>query len=983
MSTNIIRVVGAREHNLKNITVEIPRDKLVVITGLSGSGKSSLAFDTIFAEGQRRYVESLSAYARQFLGQMDKPDVDHIEGLSPAVSIDQKGASHNPRSTVGTVTEIYDYLRLLFARAGIPHCPECGREVSRQSAQEIVDAVESLPENSRALILSPLVRGRKGTHQAVLEEIQKSGFVRVRVNGQIYDLGDDIQMDRYKMHTIEAVVDRMIIRRPGEDEEAQNFRSRLTDSIETALKFGDGYLIVHLLPNNEREPGEDLYFSEHLSCPVHGVSLPEIEPRTFSFNTPHGACQECQGLGGKLEIDPNLLIPDQDLSLNEGAIVITEWSGPREEGGYYWQTMEAAAREYRIDLEAPVHSIPKEKLDIVLYGTKGKEVTVHYRNKDGRRATFQTAFEGVIRNLERRYNETSSDYMRDKISQYMSQRTCENCGGARLRKEAMAVTIDDKNIVIVTEWPVLRTLEWVERLASPDTPLNTRQKVISERILKEIHARLGFLVDVGLDYLTLRRSAASLSGGEAQRIRLATQIGSRLMGVLYVLDEPSIGLHPRDNNRLLRTLMGLRDLGNTVLVVEHDEETIRSADWVLDLGPGAGELGGEIVAEGTVDEIVNHPDSLTGAYLSGRLQVPVPEKRRNGNGKSITIIGARENNLKNIDVKIPLAKLVCITGVSGSGKSTLMVEILYKALARYLHGAHTQPGDYKTIEGLDNIDKIINIDQSPIGRTPRSNPGTYTSLFDEIRKLFAELPESKIRGYKPGRFSFNVHGGRCEACQGQGQLRIEMQFMPDVYVPCDVCHGARFNRETLQVRFKELNIAEVLDLSVDEALKVFSAFPAMMNKLSTLQDVGLGYIRIGQPAPTLSGGEAQRVKLSRELSKRSTGRTLYVLDEPSVGLHAADVHKLIEVLQRLVDGGNSVLIIEHNLDIIKVSDYLIDLGPEGGDLGGEVVAVGTPEEVSTIESSYTGQFLRKVFDPHRAEPTLEPERLVAQESLQE
>jgi excinuclease ABC subunit A len=974
MTFNAIRVVGAREHNLKNITVEIPRDKLVVITGLSGSGKSSLAFDTIFAEGQRRYVESLSAYARQFLGQMDKPDVDYIDGLSPAVSIDQKGASHNPRSTVGTVTEIYDYMRLLYARAGIPHCPVCGREVSRQSAQEIVDAVESLPEASRLLILAPLVRGRKGTHQGILDEIQKAGFVRARVDGKVHELEEEIQLDRYKIHTIEAVVDRIVVRQPSNTEDSQAFRSRLTDSIETALKFGEGYLTVQIvappsqetfpesgLEEPERRQERDLYFSEHLSCPVHGVSLPEIEPRTFSFNTPHGACPDCQGLGGKLEIDPGLLIPDPDLSLNEGAITISEWSGPRDEGGYYWQTMEAVAHVYRIDLDAPVRSLSESKLNTILYGTQGEEVTVHYQNRDGRKATFRTPFEGVIRNLERRYNETSSDYMRDKISQYMSQRTCPSCGGARLRAEALAVTINGVNIVRVTEWPVLHTLTWANQLYGEDSPLTTRQRAIAERILKEIQARLGFLVDVGLDYLTLNRSAASLSGGEAQRIRLATQIGSRLMGVLYVLDEPSIGLHPRDNKRLLRTLMGLRDLGNTVLVVEHDEETIRTADWILDLGPGAGEHGGLVVAEGPVEAILENLDSLTGAYLSGRMSVPMPKERRHGNGKLLKVIGARENNLKNIDVRIPLGKLVCITGVSGSGKSTLMVEILYKALSRELHGSHTQPGDYDRIEGLELIDKIINIDQSPIGRTPRSNPGTYTSLFDEIRKLFAELPESKIRGYKPGRFSFNVHGGRCEACQGQGQLRIEMQFLPDVYVPCDVCHGARFNRETLQVRFKNLDISQVLDLTVDQAIEVFSAFPAMMNKLNTLQAVGLGYIRIGQPAPTLSGGEAQRVKLARELSKRATGRTIYVLDEPSVGLHAADVHKLIDVLQRLVDSGNSVLIIEHNLDIIKVADHIIDLGPEGGDRGGELVAEGTPEEIVRVEVSYTGQFLRKTI----------------------
>jgi excinuclease ABC subunit A len=955
MSTNVIRVVGAREHNLKNITVEIPRDQLVVITGLSGSGKSSLAFDTIFAEGQRRYVESLSAYARQFLGQMDKPDVDYIEGLSPAVSIDQKGASHNPRSTVGTVTEIYDYLRLLFARIGIPHCPICRREVTRQSAQEIVDAVENLSEGSRIIILAPLVRGRKGTHQAVLDEIRKSGFVRARVDGHISELDEQMELDRYKIHNIEAVVDRLILQHTDAGEDVQGFRSRLTDSIETALKFGEGYLIIQDI-TNPQEP-HDLYFSEHLACPEHGVSLPGIEPRTFSFNTPHGACPDCQGLGGKLEIDPTLLIPDPDLSLNEGAISISEWSGPRDEGGYYWQTLEAAAREYDIDLNAPVKTISSEKLDIILYGTNGKEVTVHYRNKNGRQATFSTTFEGVITNLERRYNETNSDYMRAKISDFMSERTCTTCGGDRLRPEALAVTVDEINIVEVTKWPVLRTLDWANKLNHPDSHLNRRERAVSNRIFKELLDRLGFLVDVGLDYLTLNRTAASLSGGEAQRIRLATQIGSRLLGVLYVLDEPSIGLHARDNNRLLNTLKGLRDLGNTVLVVEHDEETIRNADWVIDLGLGAGENGGRIVVEGILNEILEHPESLTAAYLTGRRQIPVPGERRKGNGKQLIIFGARANNLKNIDVHLPLNKLICITGVSGSGKSSLMVEVLYKALARQLHRARIQAGDFDHIEGLDLIDKIINIDQSPIGRTPRSNPGTYTGLFDHIRQLFADLPESKIRGYQAGRFSFNVRGGRCEACQGQGQLRIEMQFLPDVYVPCDVCHGSRYNRETLQVRFKGLTIAEVLDLTVDSATEVFSAFPAMANKLKTLQDVGMGYIKIGQPAPTLSGGEAQRVKLARELSKRSTGSTLYVLDEPSVGLHAADVHKLIEVLHRLVDTGNTVVIIEHNMDIIKVADHIIDLGPEGGDRGGEIIAQGTPEEICQSESSYTGHYL--------------------------
>jgi excinuclease ABC subunit A len=974
MTANVIRVVGAREHNLKNITVEIPRDRLVVITGLSGSGKSSLAFDTIFAEGQRRYVESLSAYARQFLGQMNKPDVDSIEGLSPAVSIDQKGASHNPRSTVGTVTEIYDYLRLLFARIGVPHCPICGREVSRQSAQEIVDSVEALPEGSRLLILAPLVRGRKGTYQAVLEEIQKSGFVRARIDGQVYELDDEIELDRYKIHHIEAVVDRLIIRHSDETEEAQGFRSRLTDSIETALKFGEGYLIIQDVTNAQEQ--RDLYFSEHLACPEHGVSLPEIEPRTFSFNTPHGACPDCQGLGGKLEIDPDLLIPDPDLSLNGGAISTPEWSGPREEGGYYWQTLEAAAHEFHINLNAPVRSIPPEKLDIILYGTNGKEVTVHYRNKNGRQATFQTTFEGVITNLERRYNETNSDYTRAKISDLMSERTCTACGGDRLRPEALAVTLEEVNIVEVTRWPVLRTLEWAKKLSSPDSKLRPRDQAISSRIFKELLDRLGFLVDVGLDYLTLNRTAASLSGGEAQRIRLATQIGSRLLGVLYVLDEPSIGLHARDNTRLLNTLKGLRDLGNSVLVVEHDEETIRSADWVIDLGLGAGDNGGQVVVEGNLENILRHPESLTAAYLTGRARIPVPPQRRTGNGKSLTIFGARANNLKNIDVCLPLNNLICITGVSGSGKSSLMVEVLYKALARQLHHARTQAGDYDHIEGLENIDKIINIDQSPIGRTPRSNPGTYTGLFDHIRQLFADLPESKIRGYQAGRFSFNVRGGRCEACQGQGQLRIEMQFLPDVYIPCDVCYGSRYNRETLQVRFKDLTIADVLDLTVDTAMDVFSAFPAMINKLKTLQDVGMGYIKIGQPAPTLSGGEAQRVKLARELSKRATGSTLYVLDEPSVGLHAADVHKLIEVLHRLVDTGNTVVIIEHNMDIIKVADHIIDLGPEGGDRGGEIIAQGTPEGICQLETSYTGQFLRQYINQKSTSSRRQSKRLV-------
>ncbi len=966
MSSNTIRVVGARVHNLKNITVEIPRNRLVVITGLSGSGKSSLAFDTIFAEGQRRYVESLSAYARQFLGQMDKPDVDYIEGLSPAVSIDQKGTSHNPRSTVGTVTEIYDYLRLLFARVGIPHCPLCGREVVRQSAQEIVDAIEALPDGSRVLILAPLVRGRKGTYQAVFEEIRKAGFVRARVDGKVYSLDEEIVLDRYKQHTIEAVVDRLIISHNRSPEEKKASRTRLTDSVETALKFGDGYLTVSLqsesLPSDGRQP--DLHFSERLACPQHGISIPEIEPRTFSFNTPYGACPDCQGLGSKLEIDPDLLIPDKDLSLNEGAIAALEWGGPRQEGGYYWQSLEAVARYFEVDLNKPVRDLPREKLDVILYGTRGKEIPIRYKSSRGHEFTFARDFEGVIGNLERRYRETNSEYIRERIGEFMSDRPCPTCRGQRLRPEALAVTVAGVNIIEVSSWPILRVLEWIDELGGKKSPLTNRQKAIAERVLKEIKSRLGFLVDVGLDYLTLSRPAGTLSGGEAQRIRLATQVGSRLVGVLYVLDEPSIGLHPRDNTRLLNTLKGLRDLGNTVLVVEHDDETIRTADWVIDLGPGAGEHGGRIVAEGTPQDILTHPHSLTGQYLSGRKRIPVPSRRRSGNGKRLKIIRARANNLKDLTVEIPLGKLVCITGVSGSGKSTLLIDVLYKALAAQLMGAHTQPGEYEHIEGIEHLDKVINIDQSPIGRTPRSNPGTYTGVFDEIRKLFAELPESKMRGYKPGRFSFNVHGGRCEACQGQGELRIEMQFLPDIYVPCDVCHGKRFNRETLQVLFRDqYSIADVLDMTVEHALREFSAFPAMVNKLKLLQEVGLGYIRIGQPAPTLSGGEAQRVKLARELSRRATGRTLYVLDEPSVGLHAADVHKLIEVLQRLVDAGNSVLIIEHNLDIIKVADWIIDLGPEGGDRGGRLVAQGTPEQVMDARDSYTGQFLKEHL-PH-------------------
>lgn len=954
MSANVIRVVGARQHNLKNITVEIPRDKLVVITGLSGSGKSSLAFDTIFAEGQRRYVESLSAYARQFIGQMDKPDVDYIDGLSPAVSIDQKSTSHNPRSTVGTVTEIYDYLRLLYARVGIPHCPVCGREVVKQSAQEIVEAVEKLPAGTRILLLAPVVRGRKGTYQAIFEEIRKAGFVRARVDGKVISLDDEIELDRYKQHNIDAVVDRLVLARPENEEDARQARTRLTDSVETALKFGEGYATVSILD------AQDLHFSEHLSCPEHGISLGEIEPRTFSFNTPQGACPECQGLGSKLEIDPQRAL-DPEKSLADGALIAMEWNNVRDDAapGYYWQMLEAMSHAYHIDMNKPFRELSPEHQEIILRGTKGERVRVHYRNREGRTASFDAAFEGVLGNLERRYRETNSEYIRNKISEYMSDRPCPSCQGKRLRPEALAVTVAEANILEVTTWPINRALAWAQRLAGDEAALTPRQQAISERILKEITSRLGFLVNVGLEYLTLARSAATLSGGEAQRIRLATQVGSRLVGVLYVLDEPSIGLHPRDNDRLLETLKGLRDLGNTVLVVEHDDETIRAADWILDLGPAAGEYGGQLIAEGTPAQILANPNSITGDYLSGRKKVEMPPERRKGNGKSLRIVNATANNLKNVSVSLPLGELVCITGVSGSGKSTLMTDVLHAALAAKLMGAHTQPGAHERIEGMEHLDKIINIDQSPIGRTPRSNPGTYTGLWDEVRKLYAELPESKIRGYKPGRFSFNVHGGRCEACQGQGELRIEMQFLPDIYVPCDVCHGKRFNHETLQVAFKGYNIADVLDMTVDHALEVFSAFPQMVSKLKLLQEVGLGYVRVGQSGNTLSGGEAQRVKLSKELSRRATGRTLYVLDEPSVGLHAADVHKLVEVLQRLVDTGNSVLIIEHNLDIIKIADWLIDLGPEGGEGGGEIIAEGAPEAVMRVEKSYTGKFLKQ------------------------
>ncbi|MEO8606640.1 MAG: excinuclease ABC subunit UvrA [Chloroflexota bacterium] len=963
MTQDKIVVRGAREHNLKNIDVEIPRNKLVVITGLSGSGKSSLAFDTIFAEGQRRYVESLSAYARQFLGQMEKPDVDQIEGLSPAVSIDQKGVSQNPRSTVGTVTEIYDYLRLLYARIGIPHCPVCGAEVVAQTAQQIVDEVQSMPDGTRIQILAPLVKGRKGTHEKVFEEIRKAGFVRARVDGTLYEVSDDITMDRYVIHNIEVVIDRLIIRKfdDPKSEEARSSESRLNEAIETALEMGEGVVIVNNL--SETEPTDTLY-SENLACVNGHGSLPEIEPRTFSFNTPKGACPDCQGLGFKLEFDPELIVPNPDLSLSQGAVNGNGWNF-EDDSSWGSGIMRGIAEVYGFSMDIPWKKLKPEHKKIILYGTGGQKVRIRYTNSRGDSRDYNTSFEGIVNNLSRRYKETNSEGMREMFEQFMSKIPCQTCQGRRLRPEALAVTVVEQSIYDISLLPVGELQHWVESLRGingKSARLNDLEQQIGYQILKEIEARVGFLNNVGLNYLSLSRSAGSLSGGEAQRIRLATQIGSRLTGVLYVLDEPSIGLHQRDNAKLIQTLESMRDLGNTLLVVEHDEETMRCADWLIDMGPGAGEFGGYIIAEGTPDEVMQVEDSITGAYLSGRLKIDIPEKRRAGNGKFISVRGAKENNLKNVDVDIPLGKLVCITGVSGSGKSSLMVDILYNKLSQTINGSKERPGAHESIEGIEQIDKIINIDQSPIGRTPRSNPGTYTKMYDQIRTLFADMPESKIRGYTPGRFSFNVKGGRCEHCEGQGQLKIEMQFLPDIYVPCDVCHGARYNRETLQVKFKGKSIADVLDMTVTEGLEFFANIPTILVKLQTLDSVGLGYIRIGQPATTLSGGEAQRIKLSRELSKRATGQTLYILDEPSTGLHAADVKRLIAVLQQLVDNGNTVLVIEHNLDIIKVADWLIDLGPEGGDGGGEIIAVGTPEDVAQVDESFTGKYLRPYFE---------------------
>lgn len=935
-----IIIKGAKEHNLKNIDVVIPRDKLVVLTGLSGSGKSSLAFDTIYAEGQRRYVESLSAYARQFLGQMDKPDVESIEGLSPAISIDQKTTSKNPRSTVGTVTEIYDYLRLLFARTGIPHCPECGREITQQTVDQIVDQVMSLKEGTRIQIMAPVVRGRKGEYVKLLEDIKKMGFVRVRVDGELRELEESISLEKNKKHTIEIIVDRLIVK-PG-------IEQRLADSIETALTHADGIVIIHILG------GEEMVFSQNFACIECGISLEELTPRMFSFNSPYGACPKCSGLGINMEIDPDLVIPDKRKAILDGAIA--PWGNGN---GYYMQVLQQVAGHYGFRLDVPVNELKPEFIEIILYGSKDK-IKLKYESRDGGVYIHETRFEGVIKNLERRYKETNSSYIREEIEGYMSTKPCPVCKGDRLRKESLAVTVGGRSISHVTKMSIREALEFFENLK-----LTPKQQIIAKQILKEIKNRLKFLVDVGLDYLTLARSAGSLSGGESQRIRLATQIGSQLMGVLYILDEPSIGLHQRDNAKLLKTLKELRDLGNTLIVVEHDEDTIYSADHIIDIGPGAGAHGGRVVATGTVEDIMKCEESITGQYLKGVKKIEIPPKRRQPSGTWIEVKGAREHNLKNIDVRFPLGVFICVTGVSGSGKSTLVNEILHKGLAQSLHGAKSKPGEHDAILGVQYLEKVIGIDQSPIGRTPRSNPATYTGVFDGIREVFSMTPEARMRGYKPGRFSFNVKGGRCEACKGDGIIKIEMHFLPDVYVPCEVCKGKRYNRETLEVKYKGRNIADVLDMTVEEALEFFQNIPKIQRKLQTLMDVGLGYMKLGQSSTTLSGGEAQRIKLASELSRKSNGKTLYILDEPTTGLHFADIHKLLIVLNRLVDAGDTVLVIEHNLDVIKTADYIIDLGPEGGDRGGQVVTVGTPEEVAGVESSYTGQFLKKILFPKK------------------
>jgi excinuclease ABC subunit A len=962
MSLDQLVVRGAREHNLRNITVEIPRDRLVVITGLSGSGKSSLAFDTIYAEGQRRYVESLSAYARQFLGQMEKPDVDQIDGLSPAISIDQKGASRNPRSTVGTVTEIYDHLRLLFARAGRAHCPVCGREITRQTVPQIVDRIQALADGSRLLVLGPLVKDRKTEGDRVFEAARRQGFVRVRVDGEMLDLDEVKTLDRYKRHTIEVVVDRVVVRHT--DEEGRPYgpdhpnpdSARLADSVETALRLGEGVMAV--APAEPRS-FEEQRFSEHYTCAYDGTTIEELEPRTFSFNSPHGACPTCTGIGSRLEIDPDRLIPNKNLSIRDGALV--PWARMPMADSWYSKVVEGVARARGFRTDVPVKKLPKSAIDYLMHAPRGERVVIRYRHDRGTNS-YEATFEGLVPNLERRYRETESEFVKTELEKFMVERPCPACKGRRLRPEALAVTVDGNTIADVAAMSVTVALRWTEELPSR---LNERERTIARQILKELRARLGFLMDVGLDYLTIDRTSATLSGGEAQRIRLATQIGSSLMGVLYILDEPSIGLHQRDNAKLIATLTRLRDLGNTLLVVEHDEETIRSADWIVDIGPGPGEHGGEVVATGPLEAILAETRSITGAYLRGDRSVPIPAKRRTGSGLGVTVIGAGEHNLKDIDVRFPLATFTAVTGVSGSGKSTLVADVLYRALAREINGAREAPGAHDRIEGIEALDKVIEIDQSPIGRTPRSNPATYTGLFGPIRELFAGVPEARLRGYKPGRFSFNVKGGRCENCKGDGIIKIEMQFLPDVYVTCEVCKGRRYNREALEILYKGHSIADVLDMTVEEALDVFKAVPIVRNKLQTLFDVGLGYIKLGQPATTLSGGEAQRVKLATELSRRATGRTAYLLDEPTTGLHFADVEKLLEVLHRLVDTGNTVIVIEHNLDVIKTADWIIDLGPEGGERGGRVIAEGTPERVARTSGSATGEYLARVL---RGEP---------------